>query len=309
MSGVVGGLGRRPERGAAELETPLVRGLLIAAALAFLALFLVAPLFTVFSAAFSKGVDVYLTALAEPETLAAIELTLITAGIAVPMNTLFGIAAAWVLSKYDFRGKSALLTLIDLPFSVSPVISGLIFVLLFGAQGLFAAQVQEYDLKIVFAVPGIVLATTFVTFPLVAREVLAVMEAQGSDEEEAALTLGASLWQIFFKVTLPKIRWGLFYGVILCNARAMGEFGAVSVVSGHIRGETNTMPLQVEILYNEYNFVAAFAVASLLTLLALLTLGVKKTAELASSLREARRAREAESELTVTVIEPRGVTS
>ena len=309
MSGAIGVSYGRKERGAAELETPLVRGVLIALALSFLALFLVAPLITVFGAAFSKGIDAYLTALAEPETWAAIQLTLITAGIAVPMNTVFGIAAAWVLSKYDFRGKSALLTLIDLPFSVSPVISGLIFVLLFGAQGLFAAQVQAYDVKVVFAVPGIVLATTFVTFPLVAREVLAVMEAQGSDEEEAALTLGASLWQIFFKVTLPKIRWGLFYGVILCNARAMGEFGAVSVVSGHIRGETNTMPLQVEILYNEYNFVAAFAVASLLTLLALLTLGVKKGAEFASSLRDARRAREAESEPTVAVIEPRGVTS
>jgi sulfate/thiosulfate transport system permease protein len=309
MSGAIGVSYGRKERGAAELETPLVRGVLIALALSFLALFLVAPLITVFGAAFSKGIDAYLTALAEPETWAAIQLTLITAGIAVPMNTIFGIAAAWVLSKYDFRGKSALLTLIDLPFSVSPVISGLIFVLLFGAQGLFAAQVQAYDVKVVFAVPGIVLATTFVTFPLVAREVLAVMEAQGSDEEEAALTLGANLWQIFFKVTLPKIRWGLFYGVILCNARAMGEFGAVSVVSGHIRGETNTMPLQVEILYNEYNFVAAFAVASLLTLLALLTLGVKKGAEFASSLRDARRAREAESEPTVTVIEPRGVTS
>jgi sulfate transport system permease protein len=309
MSAAVGVSYGRKERGAAELETPLVRGVLIAVALSFLGLFLVAPLITVFGAAFSKGIDAYLTALAEPETWAAIQLTLITAGIAVPMNTVFGIAAAWVLSKYDFRGKSALLTLIDLPFSVSPVISGLIFVLLFGAQGLFAAQVQAYDVKVVFAVPGIVLATTFVTFPLVAREVLAVMEAQGSDEEEAALTLGASLWQIFFKVTLPKIRWGLFYGVILCNARAMGEFGAVSVVSGHIRGETNTMPLQVEILYNEYNFVAAFAVASLLTLLALLTLGVKKGAEFASSLRDARRAREAESEPTVAVIEPRGVTS
>jgi len=308
VSAAIGLSHGRKERGAAERETPFVRGLLIVLALTFLGVFLVAPLVTVFGAAFSKGMDAYVNALAEPETLAAIQLTLLTAGIAVPMNTLFGIAAAWVLSKYDFRGKSALLTLIDLPFSVSPVISGLVFVLLFGAQGLFAAQVQEYDVKIVFAVPGIVLATTFVTFPLVAREVLAVMEAQGSDEEEAALTLGASLWQILLKVTLPKIRWGLFYGVILCNARAMGEFGAVSVVSGHIRGETNTMPLQVEILYNEYNFVAAFAVASLLTLLALLTLVVKKTAEFASSLREARRARDAESEPTVTVIEPRGVT-
>ncbi len=213
-----------------------MRGVLIAVALAFLGLFLVAPLITVFGAAFSKGIDPYLAALAEPETWAAIQLTLITAGIAVPMNTIFGIAAAWVLSKYDFRGKSALLTLIDLPFSVSPVISGLIFVLLFGAQGLFTAQVQAYDVKVVFAVPGIVLATTFVTFPLVAREVLAVMERQGSDEEEAALTLGASLWQIFPQVTLPKIRWGLFYGVILCNARAMGEFrGRFRGVRSHPR--------------------------------------------------------------------------
>jgi sulfate transport system permease protein len=307
MSGVVTGFGRRSARGAAELETPLVRALLIAGAFGFLALFLLAPLITVFVAAFSKGIGGYLDALREPETLSAIWLTLLTAGIAVPMNTLFGIAAAWVLSKYEFRGKSALLTLIDLPFSVSPVISGLVFVLLFGANGVFADLVREYDVRIIFAVPGIVLATTFVTFPLVAREVLAVMEAQGSDEEEAALTLGASLPQIFLRVTLPKIRWGLFYGVILCNARAMGEFGAVSVVSGHIRGETNTMPLQVEILYNEYNFVAAFAVASLLTLLALVTLGVKKIAEFATQLRESRRAREARFAPPVRVGHPGSV--
>jgi sulfate transport system permease protein len=304
MSGAIAGFGRRSARGAAELETPLVRGLLIGGALGFLGLFLIAPLITVFGAAFSKGLGGYFAALSDPETLSAIELTLITAAISVPLNTVFGIAAAWVLSKYEFRGKSALLTLIDLPFSVSPVISGLVFVLLFGAQGIFGDWVREHDLKIVFAVPGIVLATTFVTFPLVAREVLAVMETQGSDEEEAALTLGASLPQIFFRVTLPKIRWGLFYGVILCNARAMGEFGAVSVVSGHIRGETNTMPLEVEILYNEYNFVAAFAVASLLTLLALLTLAVRKLAELASELRETRRAREALVEARLDVIDP-----
>ena len=295
MSGLVRSYGRKSERGAAELETPLVRALLIAATFAFLGLFLVAPLLTVFGAAFRKGLGAYAHALSEPETLSAIQLTLLTAAIAVPMNTVFGIASAWLLSKYEFRGKSALLTLIDLPFSVSPVIAGLVFVLLFGAQGWFAGLARDYDVRIIFAVPGIVLATTFVTFPLVAREVLAVMEAQGSDEEEAALTLGASWLQIFMKVTLPKIRWGLFYGVILCNARAMGEFGAVSVVSGHIRGETNTMPLQVEILYNEYNFVAAFAVASLLTLLALLTLAVKKIAEYASHLRDSRRARQAQS--------------
>jgi sulfate/thiosulfate transport system permease protein len=307
MSGALPAYGKKAERGAAELETPLVRALLIGVTFVFLALFLVAPLLTVFSAALSKGLGAYAQALSEPETLSAIWLTLLTAAIAVPMNTVFGIAAAWLLSKYEFRGKSALLTLIDLPFSVSPVIAGLVFVLLFGAQGWFAGLARDYDVRIIFAVPGIVLATTFVTFPLVAREVLAVMEAQGSDEEEAALTLGASWPQIFIKVTLPKIRWGLFYGVILCNARAMGEFGAVSVVSGHIRGETNTMPLQVEILYNEYNFVAAFAVASLLTLLALVTLAVKKVAEYTLHVRDSRRARQAESSPELTMMKPGSV--
>jgi sulfate transport system permease protein len=244
----------------------------------------------VFGTALAKGFGAYAAALSEPESLSAIRLTLLAAAIAVPLNFVFGIAAAWVLAKYDFWGKSALLTIIDLPFSVSPVISGLIFVLLFGAQGWLGPWLDARDIKIIFAVPGIVLATTFVTFPLVAREVLAVMEAQGNDEEEAALTLGASGWQILFRVTLPKVRWGVFYGAILCNARAMGEFGAVSVVSGHIRGETNTMPLHVEILYNEYNFVAAFSVASLLALIAVLTLLVKKGAEWAVRARSARAA-------------------
>jgi sulfate transport system permease protein len=222
---------------------------------------------------------VYLEAIVEPDALSAIKLTLIAAGIAVPLNLIFGVAAAWTIAKFEFRGKSVLLTLIDLPFSVSPVISGLVYVLLFGAQGWFGEWLRDHDIKILFAVPGIVLATIFVTFPFVARELIPLMQAQGSEEEEAALVLGASGWQTFWHVTLPNIKWGLLYGVILCNARAMGEFGAVSVVSGHIRGETNTMPLQVEILYNEYNFVAAFAVASLLTLLALLTLALKTIVE------------------------------
>jgi len=237
------------------------------------------PLASVFAAAFAKGGAAYLEALIEDETWSAIKLTLLTASIAVPLNTLFGIAAAWLVSKYDFWGKSTLLTLIDLPLSVSPVISGLVFVLLFGRQGLFGPWLNEHEIKVIFAVPGIALATTFVTFPLVAREVIAIMQAQGSDEEEAALTLGASGLQILWRITLPKVRWGLLYGVILCNARAMGEFGAVSVVSGHIRGQTNTMPLHVEILYNEYNFAAAFAVASLLALLALVTLVLKSLVE------------------------------
>jgi sulfate transport system permease protein len=252
---------------------------LIGAALAFLSVFLLGPLLNVFFSAFSKGVGPYFSALTTDDTGHAIRLTLLTASIAVPLNMVFGVAAAWLLSKYDFYGKSLLTTLIDLPFSVSPVISGLVFVLLFGAQGLLHPYLADYDIKVIFAVPGIVMATTFVTFPLVAREVLAVMQAQGNDEEEAALTLGASGWQVLYWVTLRKVRWGLLYGVILCNARAMGEFGAVSVVSGHIRGETNTMPLHVEILYNEYNFVGAFAVASLLALLAVGTLVVKKAAE------------------------------
>jgi sulfate transport system permease protein len=267
----------------------LARALLIGLALAFLGLFLVAPIATVFVSAFSKGVGPYFAALAQDDTVDAIYLTLLTAGISVPLNVVFGIAAAWLISKYDFWGKSVLVTLVDLPFSVSPVIAGLIFVLLFGAHGWFGPWLAERDIKIIFAVPGIVLATTFVTFPLVARELIAVMQAQGSDEEEAALTLGASGLQILFRITLPKVRWGLFYGVILCNARAMGEFGAVSVVSGHVRGLTNTLPLQVEILYNEYNFVGAFAVASLLASLALLTLCVKKVAEWSASSRQAKR--------------------
>ena len=290
MSGIVtqraGGAQRRDTQVG---ESLLVRVLLIFVALVFLGVFLVAPIATVFVAAFSKGVGPYLAALTQDDTVEAIKLTLLTAGIAVPLNVVFGIAAAWLISKYDFWGKSLLITVVDLPFSVSPVISGLIFVLLFGARGWFGPWLTEHDVKIIFAVPGIVMATTFVTFPLVARELIAVMQAQGSDEEEAALTLGASGLQILWRITLPKVRWGLLYGVILCNARAMGEFGAVSVVSGHIRGLTNTLPLQVEILYNEYNFVGAFAVASLLSALALVTLCVKKVAEWAAFSRQAKR--------------------
>ncbi|WP_343729014.1 sulfate ABC transporter permease subunit CysW [Duganella sp.] len=257
------------------LEPRWVRGVLIAVALLFLTLFLFVPLVSVFYEALKKGWDAYAAAIVEEDAISAIKLTLITAAIAVPLNLVFGVAASWCIAKFEFRGKSILLTLIDLPFSVSPVISGLIYVLLFGAQGWFGPWLQEHDIKILFAVPGIVLATIFVTFPFVARELIPLMQAQGSEEEEAAIVLGASGWDTFRRVTLPNIKWGLLYGVILCNARAMGEFGAVSVVSGHIRGETNTMPLQVEILYNEYNFAAAFAVASLLALLALVTLVVK----------------------------------
>lgn len=260
-------------------EPPVVRWLLTLAAVGAVALGVGVPLVAVFAQALDKGLGPYVAAVTQPETLHAIKLTLFTAAIAVPLNTLFGVAAAWCIGKYEFRGRRLLVTLIDLPFSVSPVISGLVFVLLFGAQGLFGPSLRAHDVKIIFAVPGIVLATTFVTFPFVAREVLPLVESQGSDEEEAALTLGASGWQVFWRVTLPKIKWGLLYGVILCNARAMGEFGAVSVVSGHIRGQTNTMPLQVEILYNEYNFTGAFAVASLLALLALATLVAKKIVE------------------------------
>jgi sulfate transport system permease protein len=263
----------------ATLEPVWVRVLLLTLALAFVTLFLFIPLVAVFTEALRKGWDVYLTSIQEPDALSAIKLTLIAAGIAVPLNLVFGVSAAWAIAKFEFRGKNVLLTLIDLPFSVSPVISGLIYVLLFGAQGWFGEWLREHDIKILFAVPGIVLATIFVTFPFVARELIPLMQAQGSEEEEAALVLGASGWKTFWHVTLPNIKWGLLYGVILCNARAMGEFGAVSVVSGHIRGETNTMPLQVEILYNEYNFTAAFAVASLLTLLALVTLVLKTVVE------------------------------
>ncbi|WP_293781090.1 sulfate ABC transporter permease subunit CysW [uncultured Oxalicibacterium sp.] len=260
---------------AATLEPVWVRTLLIGVALAFLTLFLFVPLISVFAEALRKGWDAYVAAILEEDALAAIKLTLLTAAIAVPLNLVFGVAASWCIAKFDFRGKSILLTLIDLPFSVSPVISGLIFVLLFGAQGWFGEWLQEHNIKILFAVPGIVLATIFVTFPFVARELIPLMQSQGSEEEEAALVLGASGWKTFWHVTLPNIKWGLLYGVILCNARAMGEFGAVSVVSGHIRGQTNTIPLQVEILYNEYQFSAAFAVASLLALLALVTLALK----------------------------------
>jgi sulfate/thiosulfate transport system permease protein len=293
MSGIVAAgarSGGRSRRGVASAEAPWVRRTLIAVALVFLGLCVVLPLVTVFGSALSKGFGAYLHALGDEESLSAMRLTLLTAAIAVPLNFVFGIAAAWLIAKYEFWGKNALLSIIDLPFSVSPVISGLIFVLLFGAQGWLGPTLESLDIKVIFAVPGIVIATTFVTFPLVAREVLAVMQAQGNDEEEAALTMGASGFQILLRVTLPKVRWGVFYGAILCNARAMGEFGAVSVVSGHVRGQTNTMPLQVEILYNEYNFVAAFTVASLLALIALLTLLVKKAAEWASHARHARSA-------------------
>ena len=263
----------------AIVEPAWIRILLIGIAFAFLSLFLFIPLAAVFAQAFKKGWQVYLTAIIDPDALSAIRLTLLTASIAVPLNLVFGVAASWAIAKFEFRGKSILLTLIDLPFSVSPVISGLIYVLIFGAQGWVGPWLRDHDIKILFAVPGIVLATIFVTFPFVARELIPLMQVQGNDEEEAALVLGASGWKTFWHVTLPNIKWGLLYGVILCNARAMGEFGAVSVVSGHIRGETNTIPLQVEILYNEYNFTAAFAVASLLALLALVTLALKSFIE------------------------------
>jgi sulfate transport system permease protein len=255
------------------------RFLLIAVALAFLAAFLLLPLLVVFTQAFAKGAGAYLAAVSDPMAWAAIKLTLMVAAIAVPMNLVFGVVSAWTITKFQFRGKSTLITLIDLPFAVSPVIAGLTYILLFGARGWFGAYLQAHDIRIVFAVPGIVLATIFVTFPFVARELIPVMQAQGKDDEETALSLGANGWQVFWHVTLPNIRWGLLYGVLLCNARAMGEFGAVSVVSGHIRGLTNTMPLHVEILYNEYNYAAAFAVASLLALLALLTLAGKSFLE------------------------------
>ena len=253
-----------------------MRAILLSVALVFVGLFLVLPLIAVFSYAFEKGLDVYLASLVDADARAAIRLTLITAAISVPANTIFGIAAAWLITRFTFRGKNLLVSLIDLPFAVSPVIAGLIYVLLFGAQGWLGPWLAAHDVKIIFAVPGIVLATTFVTFPFVARELIPLMQAQGSEQEQAALTLGASGFSMFWRVTLPKIGWGLVYGVILCNARAIGEFGAVSVVSGHIRGQTNTMPLHVEILYNEYNRTAAFAVASLLALLALATLVVKQ---------------------------------
>jgi sulfate transport system permease protein len=260
-------------------EPVWVRWILIAVALLFLGLFLVVPLVAVFAQAFAKGAGFYLHTLADPMTLSAIKLTFIAAGVAVPMNCVFGVAAAWAIAKFDFPGKNILTTLIDLPFAISPVISGMVYVLVFGAQGWFGPWLFAHDIKIIFAVPGIVLATTFVTFPFVARELIPLMQSQGRSEEEAARTLGARGWQTFWRVTLPNIKWGLLYGVILCNARAMGEFGAVSVVSGHIRGVTNTMPLHIQALYDDYNSAGAFAVASVLTFLALVTIALKAWVE------------------------------
>jgi sulfate/thiosulfate transport system permease protein len=275
----------------ATAEPPWVRRVLIGLALAFLTLFLFIPLATVFIEAFKKGWGVYAAAVTDDDALSAVKLTLIAAAISVPLNVVFGVAAAWCIAKFEFHGKSVLLTLIDLPFSVSPVVSGLIYVLVFGLQGWMGEWLRDHDLKVIFAVPGIVLATVFVTFPFVARELIPLMQAQGREQEEAATVLGASGWQMFWRVTLPNIKWALLYGVILCNARAMGEFGAVSVVSGHIRGQTNTVPLHIEILYNEYQFAAAFAVASLLAGLALVTLGLKYIVEqrVKAQLRSARQ--------------------
>ena len=268
-----------PNVARATTEPVWVRRVLIGVALVFLSLFLFVPLVSVFFEAFKEGWEVYVAAITEADAVSAMWLTLIAAAISVPLNLVFGVSAAWAIAKFDFRGKSVVLTLIDLPFSVSPVIAGLIYVLVFGLQGWFGEWLMEHDLKVIFAVPGIVLATIFVTFPFVARELIPLMQAQGQEQEEAARVLGASGWQTFWKVTLPNVKWGLLYGVILCNARAMGEFGAVSVVSGHIRGETNTMPLHIEILYNEYQFAASFAVASLLASLALVTLVLKYIVE------------------------------
>lgn len=266
-------------RSRATSESLWVRWSFIAIMLAFLTLFLIVPLMAVFTEGLRKGFDAYLAALIDPDALSSIKLTLIAASIAVPLNLVFGVAAAWAIAKFEFRGKSILITLIDLPFAVSPVIAGLIYVLIFGLQGWVGSSLIDNDIKVIFAIPGIVLATIFVTFPFVARELIPLMQAQGKEEEEAGLVLGASGWQILWRITLPNVKWGLLYGVILTNARAMGEFGAVSVVSGHIRGMTNTMPLHVEILYNEYNYAAAFAVASLLAILALVTLVLKSLVE------------------------------
>jgi sulfate/thiosulfate transport system permease protein len=257
----------------------IIKWLLITIALGFLGIFILIPLIAVFTEGLNKGIQLYFASLTERDALSAIKLTLITAVITIPANTIFGVIAAWVIAKFEFRGKNILITLIDIPFAVSPVIAGLVFVLLFGSQGVLGPFLEANNIKIIFGVPGIILATIFVTFPFVVRELLPIMQEQGTEEEQAAITLGANGWQMFFRVTLPNIKWGLLYGVILCNARAMGEFGAVSVVSGHIRGLTNTIPLHVEILYNEYNFTAAFAVASLLALLALLTLIIKSFVE------------------------------
>ena len=280
MSGAASSLGKPVRRAQSGTTEPAwVRWSLLGVALGFMFLFLVLPLAAVFTEALRKGFEAYFEAFKEPDAWSAIRLTLVTAAIAVPLNLVFGVAAAWAIAKYEFKGKAFLTTLVDLPFSVSPVVAGLIYVLIFGAQGWLGPWLQAHDIKIVFAVPGIVLATIFVTFPFIARELIPLMQAQGTEEEQAAIVLGATGWQTFWHVTLPNIQWGLIYGVILCNARAMGEFGAISVVSGHIRGQTNTMPLHVEILYNEYQSVAAFAVASLLALLALVTLVIKSVVE------------------------------
>ncbi|OAM52394.1 sulfate ABC transporter permease subunit CysW [Methylovorus sp. MM2] len=270
---------KKVARSRATSEPAWVRWSLIAVSLLFLSLFLFIPLAAVFTEALRKGFGAYIAALVDPDALSAIKLTVIAAAISLPLNLVFGVAAAWAIAKFDFRGKSILITLIDLPFAVSPVIAGLIYVLIFGMQGWFGEWLIDHDHKVIFAIPGIVLATIFVTFPFIARELIPLMQAQGKEEEEAGLVLGANGWQILWRITLPNIKWGLLYGVILTNARAMGEFGAVSVVSGHIRGLTNTMPLHVEILYNEYNYAAAFAVASLLAFLALLTLALKSFIE------------------------------
>jgi len=282
MEAVATGLAEKPVQAGPPVvrrDPPLVQWGLTALALAALGVFIVLPLAAVFVQAFAKGAAAYLAAIREPDTISAIRLSLVTAGISVPLNLVFGVAAAWAIAKFQFRGKNVLITLIDIPFAVSPVVSGLIFVLVFGAQGWFGPWLSDHDIQIIFAVPGIILATTFVTFPFVARELIPLMQSQGSDEEEAALTLGAGGWQMFFRITLPNIKWGLLYGVVLATARALGEFGAVSVVSGHIRGQTNTLPLDVEILYNEYNYAGAFAVASLLSAIAVVTLALKKFLE------------------------------
>lgn len=279
MSGLHPNAGIRAARRAGTTDPAWLRGLLIGFTLLFLGVMIFVPLVAVFHEALRKGASAYVAALSDPDARAAIRLTLIAAGIAVPLNLVFGLAASWAIAKFDFRGKNILLTLIDLPFAVSPVVSGLIYVLLFGAQGWFGPWLIDHGVHIIFAIPGIVLATIFVTFPFVARELIPLMQAQGTDEEESAVVLGAGGWTIFWKITLPNIKWGVLYGIVLCNARAMGEFGAVSVVSGHIRGLTNTMPLHIEILYNEYNFVAAFAIASMLALLALVTLVLKNLVE------------------------------
>lgn len=272
-------MSHRPIATPVTTESGPVRILLITAAVVVLSLFLLMPLFAVFAEAFRRGWEVFFASLSEDAALSAIKLTLLAAGISVPLNTLFGLSAAWLVTKFRFKGRAFLLSLIDLPFAVSPVIAGLVWVMLFGAKGWFGPWLAEHDIRIIFALPGIVIATIFVTFPFVARELIPLMESQGSDQEEAAVTLGAKGWHIFWRVTLPNIKWGLFYGILLCNARAMGEFGAVSVVSGHIRGKTNTLPLHIEVLYNEYQFSAAFACATLLAFLALVTLGMKSVVE------------------------------